>query len=165
VLKDGRLKNTITHIKKHGAPPDAAEAAEEAAAAVARLQLKEAQQPYKLLPVDKEAGLDVTIHAEVKREQQQLRHHSLLSVTCIALHPPRPCCTLCVTSRAPFQLSGKDSNSGRLMHSDMPSEVTVACTAPAPHAYVLLPCCCLCRGPAAPRVCCAEGRDVHPQPV
>jgi hypothetical protein len=66
VLKEGRLKNIITHLKKHGAPPDAAEAAEEAAAAAARLQLSEAAKPFKLLPVDKDAGLDVAVHAEVK---------------------------------------------------------------------------------------------------
>lgn len=70
VLKEGRLKNIITHIKKHGSPPDAAEEAEEAAAAAAKLQLTEAQKPYKLLPVNKESGLDVAVHAEVKGEHQ-----------------------------------------------------------------------------------------------
>lgn len=67
VLKEGRLKNIITHLKKHGAPPDAAEAAEAAAAAAARLQLSEAAKPFRLLPVDKEAGLDVNVGPEVKR--------------------------------------------------------------------------------------------------
>jgi hypothetical protein len=68
VLKEGRLKNILTHIKKHGAPPDAAEAAEEAAAAAAKLHLAEVSRPYKLLPVDKEAKLDVFVHAGVKGE-------------------------------------------------------------------------------------------------
>lgn len=67
VLKEGRLKNILTHLKKHGAPVDAEEAAAEAAAAAARLALAEAQQPFKLLPVDKAAQLDVEhIHPEVK---------------------------------------------------------------------------------------------------
>jgi hypothetical protein len=66
VLKEGRLKNIITHLKKHGAPADAVEAAAEATAAAAKLQLAEAAKPYRLLPVDKAAGLDVHVHPEVK---------------------------------------------------------------------------------------------------
>jgi hypothetical protein len=80
VLKEGRLKNIITHLKKHGAPPDAAEAAEAAAAAAARLQLSEAAKPFKLLPVDKEAGLDVMIGPEVKGESN-ITHTGCLTHT------------------------------------------------------------------------------------
>jgi hypothetical protein len=68
VLKEGRLKNIITHLKKHGAPPDAADAAEAAAAAAAKLQLSEAAQLYKLLPCSKDAGFDVAVHAGIKGE-------------------------------------------------------------------------------------------------
>jgi hypothetical protein len=68
VLKEGRLKNIITHLKKHGAPPDAAEAAEAAAAAAAKLQLSEAALLYKLLPCSKDAGFDVAVHAGIKGE-------------------------------------------------------------------------------------------------
>ncbi|KAF8065610.1 Lrrc47 [Scenedesmus sp. PABB004] len=66
VLKEGRLKNTLTHIKKHGAPPSAAEEAAAAAAALARVQLAAAARRYTVEPVDKDAGLDVHVHAEVK---------------------------------------------------------------------------------------------------
>lgn len=66
VLKEGRLKNILTHIKKNGAPPSK-EAAEAAAEAVRRLELAAQQQrPYELLVVDKTLQYDVFVHAEVK---------------------------------------------------------------------------------------------------
>lgn len=66
VLKEGRLKNILTHIKKHGTPPSA-EAEAEAAAALAILQLAAAvKRPYELLPVNKDSQLDVLVHPEVK---------------------------------------------------------------------------------------------------
>jgi hypothetical protein len=71
VLKEGRLKNIITHIKKHGAPPSK-EAEAEAAAAMSKLALAAAAaaaRSYKLLPVEKDSQLDVHVHPEVKGEQ------------------------------------------------------------------------------------------------
>jgi hypothetical protein len=68
VLKEGRLKNIITHIKKHGAPPSK-EAEAEAAAAMSKLALAAAAaaaRSYKLLPVEKDSQLDVHVHPEVK---------------------------------------------------------------------------------------------------
>jgi hypothetical protein len=70
VLKEGRLKNIITHIKKHGAPPSK-EAEAEAAAALSKLALvaaAAAARSYKLLPVEKDSQLDVHVHPEVKGE-------------------------------------------------------------------------------------------------
>lgn len=69
VLKEGRLKNILTHIKKNGAPPSK-EATEAAAAALRQLELAAAQQRlYELLPVDKAAQLDVYVHPDVKSER------------------------------------------------------------------------------------------------
>jgi hypothetical protein len=71
VLKEGRLKNIITHIKKHGAPPSKEDEAE-AAAAMSKLALAAAAaaaRSYKLLPVEKDSQLDVHVHPEVKGEQ------------------------------------------------------------------------------------------------
>lgn len=66
VLKEGRLKNIITHIKKHGSPPSAEQEAA-AAAALARLQLAAAAaRPYQLLPWDKQSRYEVFVHQEVK---------------------------------------------------------------------------------------------------
>jgi hypothetical protein len=66
VLKEGRLKNIITHIKKHGSPPSAEQEAA-AAAALARMQLAAAAaRPYELLPWDKQSRYEVFVHPEVK---------------------------------------------------------------------------------------------------
>ncbi|WIA16309.1 hypothetical protein OEZ86_007801 [Tetradesmus obliquus] len=68
VLKEGRLKNIITHIKKHGAPPSK-ESEAEAAAAMSKLALAAAAaaaRSYRLLPVEKDSNFDVHVHPEVK---------------------------------------------------------------------------------------------------
>ncbi|KAF6255538.1 hypothetical protein COO60DRAFT_1702781 [Scenedesmus sp. NREL 46B-D3] len=68
VLKEGRLKNIITHIKKHGAPPSK-ESEAEVAAAMSKLALAAAAaaaRSYKLRPVEKDSQLDVHVHPEVK---------------------------------------------------------------------------------------------------